>query len=89
MPSSSPQHDCRQADGTVVVSKKSNATVTIAHSRSKDLPAICRRADISSPPSAARKWSRADWVKAGAVVIDVGINRIEDASKKIRLPPHR
>ena len=36
----------------------------------------------SSPPSAARKWCKADWVKPGAVVIDVGINRVDDPSKK-------
>jgi methylenetetrahydrofolate dehydrogenase (NADP+)/methenyltetrahydrofolate cyclohydrolase len=66
----------------LLVSKKSNATVTIAHSRSKDLPAICRRADILIAAVGRPEMVRADWVKPGAVVIDVGINRVEDPSKK-------
>ena len=66
----------------LLVSKNSNATVTIAHSRSRDLPAICRRADILIAAVGRPEMVKADWVKPGAVVIDVGINRIEDASKK-------
>jgi methylenetetrahydrofolate dehydrogenase (NADP+) / methenyltetrahydrofolate cyclohydrolase len=66
----------------LLVSKKSNATVTIAHSRSKDLPAICRRADILVAAVGRPEFVKADWVKDGAVVIDVGINRVEDPSKK-------
>jgi methylenetetrahydrofolate dehydrogenase (NADP+) / methenyltetrahydrofolate cyclohydrolase len=66
----------------LLVSKKSNATVTIAHSRSKDLPAICRRADILIAAVGRPEMVLADWVKPGAVVIDVGINRIPDATKK-------
>ena len=66
----------------LLVSKKSNATVTIAHSRTKDLPAVCRRADILVAAVGRPEIVRADWVKPGAVVIDVGINRIEDATKK-------
>lgn len=66
----------------LLVAKNSNATVTIAHSRSKDLPAICRRADIVVAAVGRPEMVKADWVKPGAVVIDVGINRVEDASKK-------
>jgi methylenetetrahydrofolate dehydrogenase (NADP+)/methenyltetrahydrofolate cyclohydrolase len=66
----------------LLVSKNSNATVTIAHSRSKDLPGICRRADILIAAVGRPEMVKADWVKPGAVVIDVGINRVEDASKK-------
>jgi len=66
----------------LLVSKKSNATVTIAHSRSTDLPGICRRADIIVAAVGRPEMVKADWVKPGAVVIDVGINRVEDASKK-------
>lgn len=66
----------------LLVSKNANATVTIAHSRSKDLPAICRRADILIAAVGRPELVKADWVKPGAVVIDVGINRIADASKK-------
>ncbi|MES2657089.1 MAG: bifunctional methylenetetrahydrofolate dehydrogenase/methenyltetrahydrofolate cyclohydrolase FolD [Verrucomicrobiota bacterium] len=66
----------------LLVSKNSNATVTIAHSRSKDLPGICRRADILIAAVGRPEMVKADWVKPGAVVIDVGINRVADASKK-------
>ena len=66
----------------LLVSKNSNATVTIAHSRSKDLAAICRRADILIAAVGRPDMVKADWVKPGAVVIDVGINRVADPSKK-------
>ena len=66
----------------LLVSKNSNATVTIAHSRSRDLPAICRRADILVAAVGRPEMVKADWVKPGAVVIDVGINRVADATKK-------
>ncbi len=66
----------------LLVSKLANATVTIAHSRSKDLPAICRRADIVVAAVGRPDMVKADWIKPGAVVIDVGINRVEDESKK-------
>ncbi len=66
----------------LLVSKKANATVTIAHSRSRDLPAICRRADILVAAVGRPEMVKADWVKPGAVVIDVGINRVADPSKK-------
>ncbi len=54
-----------------------NATVTIAHSRTKDLPAIARSADILVAAVGRPNMVEADWVKDGAVVIDVGINRVE------------
>ena len=54
-----------------------NATVTIAHSRSRDLPALCRRADIVVAAVGRPEMIRGDWVKPGATVIDVGINRVE------------
>ena len=66
----------------LLVAKNANATVTIAHSRSKDLPGICRRADILIAAVGRPEMVKADWVKPGAVVIDVGINRVEDATKK-------
>ena len=66
----------------LLVSKISNATVTIAHSRSNDLPAICRRADILIAAVGRPEMVKADWIKPGAVVIDVGINRVNDPSKK-------
>lgn len=61
---------------------RADATVTICHSRSKDLPAICREADVLVAAVGRAEMVRGDWVKPGAVVIDVGINRVEDASKK-------
>ena len=57
-----------------------NCTTTIAHSRSKDLPAICRGADIVVAAVGRPQMVKGDWVKPGAVVIDVGINRINTAS---------
>jgi len=66
----------------LLVSKISNATVTIAHSRSKNLAGICRRADILIAAVGRPEMVKADWVKPGAVIIDVGINRIPDLSKK-------
>jgi methylenetetrahydrofolate dehydrogenase (NADP+)/methenyltetrahydrofolate cyclohydrolase len=59
-----------------------NATVTLCHSRTKDLPAICRQADIVIAAIGRPKFVTADMIKENAVVIDVGINRIKDASKK-------
>ncbi len=53
-----------------------NCTVTIAHSKTADLPAVCRTADILVPAVGRPKMVRGDWVKPGATVIDVGINRI-------------
>jgi methylenetetrahydrofolate dehydrogenase (NADP+)/methenyltetrahydrofolate cyclohydrolase len=54
-----------------------NATVTIAHSRTKDLPAVCREADILVAAVGRPEMVKGDWVKPGACVIDVGINRVD------------
>lgn len=54
-----------------------NATVTMAHSRSRDLPGLCRRADILVAAIGKPEFIQGDWVKGGATVIDVGINRID------------
>jgi 5,10-methylene-tetrahydrofolate dehydrogenase/methenyl tetrahydrofolate cyclohydrolase len=59
-----------------------NATVTICHSRTKDLPATCRRADILIAAVGRPEMVKADWVKPGAAVIDVGINRVGDSTRK-------
>jgi methylenetetrahydrofolate dehydrogenase (NADP+) / methenyltetrahydrofolate cyclohydrolase len=53
-----------------------NATVTVAHSRSCDLPALCRRADLLCAAIGRPEMVRGDWIKPGATVIDVGINRV-------------
>jgi 5,10-methylene-tetrahydrofolate dehydrogenase/methenyl tetrahydrofolate cyclohydrolase len=57
---------------------KENATVTICHSRSHDLPAITRQADVLVACVGKAEMVRGDWVKPGAVVIDVGINHVDD-----------
>jgi methylenetetrahydrofolate dehydrogenase (NADP+)/methenyltetrahydrofolate cyclohydrolase len=56
-----------------------NATVTIAHSRTRDLPAAVRRADIVVAAVGRPEMVRGDWIKPGAIVIDVGINRLDPA----------
>ena len=55
-----------------------NATVTVCHSRTKDLPGVCRRADIVVAAVGRPQMVKAEWVKPGAFVIDVGSNRIDD-----------
>ncbi len=54
-----------------------NATVTVAHSRSRDLPALCRRADIVVAAVGRPEMVRGSWIKPGATIIDVGINRVD------------
>ena len=69
----------------VLLSRKSsqgNATVTICHSRTKDLSAVCAQADILIAAIGKAGFVTADMVKDGAVVVDVGINRLEDSSRK-------
>jgi methylenetetrahydrofolate dehydrogenase (NADP+)/methenyltetrahydrofolate cyclohydrolase len=53
-----------------------NATVTVAHSKTHDLPAVCRRADLLFAAVGRPEMIRGDWIKPGATVIDVGINRV-------------
>lgn len=62
-----------------------NATVSMAHSKTKDLPALCRSADILVPAVGRPLMVKADWVRPGATVIDVGINRIDLGDGKSRL----
>ncbi|HEY5656062.1 MAG TPA: bifunctional methylenetetrahydrofolate dehydrogenase/methenyltetrahydrofolate cyclohydrolase FolD [Woeseiaceae bacterium] len=67
---------------------KANATVTVAHSRTRDLPAVARAADILVVAVGRPNMVKGDWVKPGAVVIDVGINRVDvevDGEKKSKL----
>ncbi len=61
---------------------RANATVTICHSRSANLPKITRQADVLIAAVGKANMVKAGWVKPGAVVIDVGINRIEDPTRK-------
>jgi methylenetetrahydrofolate dehydrogenase (NADP+)/methenyltetrahydrofolate cyclohydrolase len=57
---------------------KRNATVTICHSHTGDLPEVCRRADVLIAAVGRPEMVRGNWVKPGATVIDVGVNRVED-----------
>ncbi|MET4348877.1 bifunctional methylenetetrahydrofolate dehydrogenase/methenyltetrahydrofolate cyclohydrolase FolD [Bradyrhizobium barranii] len=61
---------------------RENCTVTIAHSRTKDLPLVCCGADILVAAAGRAGFIRGDWIKPGAIVIDVGINRIERDGKQ-------
>jgi 5,10-methylene-tetrahydrofolate dehydrogenase/methenyl tetrahydrofolate cyclohydrolase len=61
---------------------KANSTVTICHSHTKDIPAITREADVLVAAVGAADYVHGDWIKPGAIVIDVGVNRVEDESKK-------
>ena len=61
---------------------KENATVTVVHSRTKNIPDIVRQADILIAAIGKREFVRGDWIKPGAAVIDVGINEMPDSSKK-------
>ena len=58
-----------------------HCTVTMAHSRTRDLPAVCRRADILVVAVGRPEMVRGDWIKPGAAVLDVGINRVERNGK--------
>ena len=62
--------------------QQANATVTIAHSRTKDLPAVARRADILVAAVGRAEMVKGDWIKPGATVIDVGTSRVADPSRK-------
>jgi methylenetetrahydrofolate dehydrogenase (NADP+)/methenyltetrahydrofolate cyclohydrolase len=55
-----------------------NATVTLAHSKTRDLPAVCREADVLVLAIGRAKFVTGDWIKPGATVIDVGVNRADD-----------
>jgi methylenetetrahydrofolate dehydrogenase (NADP+)/methenyltetrahydrofolate cyclohydrolase len=59
-----------------------NATVTVCHSRTQDLPSITRQADVLIAAIGRANFVTGDMVKKGVAVIDVGINRVEDSSKK-------
>jgi methylenetetrahydrofolate dehydrogenase (NADP+)/methenyltetrahydrofolate cyclohydrolase len=62
-----------------------NCTVTVAHSKTKDLAGVCRRADLLFAAVGRPEMVRGDWIKPGATVIDVGINRVPGEGGKTRL----
>jgi methylenetetrahydrofolate dehydrogenase (NADP+) / methenyltetrahydrofolate cyclohydrolase len=57
---------------------QANATVTTCHSRTRDLPGVCARADVLIAAVGRARMVKRDWVKPGAIVIDIGMNRLED-----------
>ncbi|MDH3369386.1 MAG: bifunctional 5,10-methylene-tetrahydrofolate dehydrogenase/5,10-methylene-tetrahydrofolate cyclohydrolase, partial [Gemmatimonadota bacterium] len=59
-----------------------NATVTVCHSRTRDLPTITRQADILIAAIGQPEFVKGDWIRPGAVVIDVGVNRVSDPTTK-------
>ena len=66
----------------LLAQKGIDATVTIAHSITQDIPEICRTADLVVAAVGRAETIQADWIKPGATVIDVGINRVADESRK-------
>ncbi len=60
-----------------------NATVTIAHSKTSDLPSVCRRADLLIAAVGRPEMIRGNWIKPGATVIDVGINRVPGEARQV------
>ena len=64
-----------------------NATVTICHSATREIEAHCRRADILIAAMGVAEFVKADMVKPGAVVIDVGVNRVSDPAREERFAP--
>jgi len=62
-----------------------NCTVTVAHSRTRDLPGVCRRADILVAAVGRPEMIKGDWIKSGAAVIDVGINRVDTGGDKPKI----
>jgi methylenetetrahydrofolate dehydrogenase (NADP+)/methenyltetrahydrofolate cyclohydrolase len=64
---------------------RENCTVTIAHSRTRDLPGVVRRADLVIAAIGKPEFVKGDWIKPGAIVIDVGINRIVKPDGKGKL----
>ena len=64
---------------------QNDCTVTIAHSRTRDLPAVCAEAEILVAAIGRPRAVAGEWIRPGAVVIDVGINRVDDGSGKTRL----
>ena len=67
---------------SLLMQKGNDATVTVCHSRTQDLPSVCREADILVAAIGSAHFVSADMVKPGAAVIDVGINRVEDPSRE-------
>jgi 5,10-methylene-tetrahydrofolate dehydrogenase/methenyl tetrahydrofolate cyclohydrolase len=61
---------------------KANSTVTICHSHTQNIPSITREADVLIAAVGRAEFVRGDWIKPGATVIDVGVNRVDDPTRK-------
>jgi methylenetetrahydrofolate dehydrogenase (NADP+)/methenyltetrahydrofolate cyclohydrolase len=70
---------------TLLAQRGWDCTVTLAHSRTRDLPELCRSADVLVAAIGKPRFVKGDWVKPGAAVIDVGINRIDDGTERGKL----
>ncbi len=66
----------------LLAARGADATVTVAHSKSEDIQALCQEADIIIAAVGRPEMVKASWVKTGAVVVDVGINRVEDTTRE-------
>ena len=66
----------------LLAAKGADATVTVAHSRTNDIEDVCREADVLIAAVGRPDMVKASWVKPGAVVVDVGINRVEDSTRE-------
>src|SRR5262245_65510133 len=62
-----------------------NATVTVAHSKTRELSAVCRRADVLFAAVGRPELVRHDWIKPGATVIEIGVNRVNGAAARPRI----
>ena len=66
----------------LLAARGADATVTVAHSKTEDLPSVCAEADVLVAAVGRAEMVQASWVKPGAIVVDVGINRVDDASRE-------
>ena len=66
----------------LLAAKGADATVTVVHSRTHDAAAVCREADVVVAAVGRPDMVKADWIKPGAIVVDVGINRVDDATRE-------
>jgi len=66
----------------LLTARGADATVTIAHSKTENIPEICKSADIIVAAVGRPEMVKADWVKQGAIIVDVGVNRVDDSSRE-------
>ena len=66
----------------LLTARGADATVTITHSKTENIPEICKSADIIVAAVGRPEMVKADWIKQGAIVVDVGVNRVDDSSRE-------